>query len=231
MAESMMDQSQQAMEQLIELQRNMARMTLSALEWQETAQLEMTRSMLQNTPGQQFTESMMQRYLQGKEAVMPEMERVMEQGFEAASQPQMNQMGQRGDHRGQTGGQFTDRGRQVQQESARHGTYGRMESQSPQARGSHPSAQGLQRQSTGSQQTGQPTSAQGATDRQGIGQAAGTSTGQQQGMQPGQQQGGQPAQREGMKTSSQQGTSDRSQSQQPQQPQKKGDNNNKGNNK
>lgn len=96
MAESTMNQSQQAMEQLIDLQRNVARMTLSALKWQETAQqqgLEMTKSMLENAPGPQFTESMMQSYLQGMEAVMPEMEQVMERGMQAAAQPQMEQVG------------------------------------------------------------------------------------------------------------------------------------------
>ncbi|ELY74555.1 hypothetical protein C487_15404 [Natrinema pallidum DSM 3751] len=99
MAESTMNQSQQAMEQLLDLQRNAARMTLSALEWQETAQqqgLEMTKSMLESVPGPQFTESMMQSYLQGMEAVMPEMEQVMEQGMQAAAQPQMEQMEQMG---------------------------------------------------------------------------------------------------------------------------------------
>lgn len=199
-AESTMDQGQRAMEQLIELQRNVARTTLSALEWQETAQqqgLELTRSMLQNTPGQQFTESMMQRYLQGMEAVMPEMERVMERGFEAASDPQMNQREQMGGQRERTGGQFTDRGRQDQQESARHGTRGRTESLPLQARGSQLSTQGMQRQSTGSQQMGQSTSAQGATDRQGIGQQPETPMGQQRGMQPGQRQGMQPNQQRG----------------------------------
>ncbi len=99
MAESTMNQSQQAMEQLLDLQRNAARMTLSALQWQETAQqqgLEMTKSMLESVPGPQFTESMMESYLQGMEAVMPEMEQVMEQGMQAAAQPQMEQMEQMG---------------------------------------------------------------------------------------------------------------------------------------
>lgn len=59
----------------------MARMALSAMQWQDTAQrqgLEITRSMMQGFPGQQFTESMMRSYLQGLEAVTPEMERAME---------------------------------------------------------------------------------------------------------------------------------------------------------
>ncbi len=99
MAESTMNQSQQAFEQLFDLQRNMAKMTLSAIKWQEVAQqqgLEMTKSLLENTPGPQFTESMMESYLQGMEAMMPEMEQVMERGFEAAAQPQIAQMEQMG---------------------------------------------------------------------------------------------------------------------------------------
>jgi hypothetical protein len=111
MAESTVDQGQQTMEQLIDLQRNMARATLSALEWQETAQrqgLEMTRSMLENAPGQRFTESMMRNYLQGMEAMMPEMERMMERGMEAATQPPMEEGGARGHSSGRRGQQRGD---------------------------------------------------------------------------------------------------------------------------
>ncbi|WP_408958790.1 hypothetical protein [Natrinema sp. 74] len=118
MAESTMNQSRQAFEQLIDLQRNMAQMTLSAIRWQEIAQqqgLEMTKSMLENTPGPQFTESMMESYLQGMEEMMPEMEQVMEEGFEAAAQPQMAQMEQmesRMQEMGQQPGQMQETGQQ-----------------------------------------------------------------------------------------------------------------------
>lgn len=91
-----MNQGQEAIVQAIDLQRNVARMTLSAMQWQETAQqqsLELTKSMLQGFPGQQFTRSIVQSYLQGLEAVMPEMERAVEKGMQAAAQPGM-EMGQ-----------------------------------------------------------------------------------------------------------------------------------------
>lgn len=93
-----MNQGQRAIEQAIDLQRNVARMTLSAMQWQTTAQqqgFEMTKSMMQSVPGQQFTESMMQNYLQGLEAVSPEMERALESGMQAATRPDEGQrMGQ-----------------------------------------------------------------------------------------------------------------------------------------
>lgn len=49
--EMMMEGSQQALEQTIDFQRTLARMAVSVLEWQETAQrqgVELTRSMLEN---------------------------------------------------------------------------------------------------------------------------------------------------------------------------------------
>ncbi|SDQ90052.1 hypothetical protein [Natronobacterium texcoconense] len=98
MQRTTIDQSQEAMEQLIDLQRNMARMTLSAMKWQETAQkqgMEMTRSMMGSFPGQEFTQSMLENYLQGMQAVMPEMERAIEKGRQAAQPDQsMGGMGQ-----------------------------------------------------------------------------------------------------------------------------------------
>jgi hypothetical protein len=120
MAESTMNQGKQTMEQLIDLQRNMARMTLSAIKWQETAQnqgLEMMKSMVESAPGPQFTESMMQSYLQGMEAIMPEMERAMEQGMRAATQPQMEEMQQMGGQMEQMGSQMAGGGRMREQES------------------------------------------------------------------------------------------------------------------
>ncbi|MBZ6493796.1 hypothetical protein [Natrinema longum] len=122
MAQSTMNQGQQTIEQLIDLQRNMARMTLSALEWQETAQrqgLEMTKTILESAPGSQFTESMVQSYLQGMEAVVPEMERAMEKGMQAATQPQMEEMGS----------QPIGQGRASEAEPRRHETGGRMADQ------------------------------------------------------------------------------------------------------
>ncbi len=85
-----MNRGQETMERLIDLQRNMAEMTLSALEWGESAQrqgIEMTQSMLESAPGPRFTESMMERYLEGMEAIVPEMEQAMEQGMRTAARP------------------------------------------------------------------------------------------------------------------------------------------------
>ncbi|WP_435552548.1 hypothetical protein [Natrinema sp. CGMCC1.2065] len=90
MAESTIERSQQTMERLIDLQRNMAEMTLSALEWGESAQrqgMEMTQSMFESAPGPQFTASMMERYLEGMEAIVPEMEDAMEAGTRAVTHP------------------------------------------------------------------------------------------------------------------------------------------------
>ncbi|WP_440765258.1 hypothetical protein [Natronorubrum sp. DTA7] len=113
--QSTMNQGQAAIEQAIDLQRNIARMTLSAMQWQDTAQrqgVEITKSMMQGFPGQRFTQSMMESYLQGLEAVMPEMERAMEKGMQAATQAQPGpgqQMGsqhQSGQRMGQSDQQF-----------------------------------------------------------------------------------------------------------------------------
>ncbi|MFC4544724.1 hypothetical protein ACFO5R_22580 [Halosolutus amylolyticus] len=105
-----MTQGQEAMEQAIDLQRNVARMALSAMKWQETAQrqgVELTASMLQGLPGQRFTESTMESYLQGLEAVVPEMERAIETGVSAATQPGSGQGRRMGQPQpsGQMGGQ------------------------------------------------------------------------------------------------------------------------------
>ncbi|OLZ41201.1 hypothetical protein A6E15_09470 [Natrinema saccharevitans] len=92
MAESTIERSQRTMERLIDLQRNMAEMTLSALEWGESAQrqgIELTQSMLESAPGPQFTESMMERYLEGMEAIVPEMEQAMAEGTQAVTDPEM----------------------------------------------------------------------------------------------------------------------------------------------
>ena len=97
--QSTMNQGQAAIEQAIDLQRNIARMTLSAMQWQDTAQrqgVEITKSMMRGFPGQRFTQSMMESYLQGLEAVVPEMERAMEKGMQAATQPQSGQGQQMG---------------------------------------------------------------------------------------------------------------------------------------
>lgn len=104
-----MNQGQEAIEQAMELQRNMAQMTLSAMQWQETAQkqgFEMTRSMLQGMVGQQLTQSMIERYLEGLETVMPEMEQALEKGLRATSQPQSTRQG------GQSGSQMQSVGGQ-----------------------------------------------------------------------------------------------------------------------
>ncbi|RQG93862.1 hypothetical protein [Natrarchaeobius chitinivorans] len=94
-------QGQEAMEQMLNVQRNMAEMTLSALKWQDTAQkqsMEMTRSMMGTVPGQQFTQSMLESYLQGMEAIVPEMKRAVEQGMQAADQPEQRMTGRSGQH-------------------------------------------------------------------------------------------------------------------------------------
>lgn len=86
MQRTTMNQGQEAFEQLMTLQRSMAQLTLSALRWQETAReqgMEMTRSMMNQFPGQEFTQSMLESYLDGTEAMMPEMERALERGAAA----------------------------------------------------------------------------------------------------------------------------------------------------
>ena len=91
-----MNQGQDAIEQAMDLQRNMAQMTLRAMQWQGTAQTQgfkMMTSMLQGMPGQQFTQLMMERYLAGLEAVMPELERALEKGVHVTSQPQSTRQG------------------------------------------------------------------------------------------------------------------------------------------
>lgn len=67
------DQGRRALEQTIEVQRNTARMMLSILEWQETAQ----------TQGLEFTKSMFRSYVEGVEAMLPEMRQAVEEGQEA----------------------------------------------------------------------------------------------------------------------------------------------------
>ncbi|WP_255682002.1 hypothetical protein [Natrinema sp. SYSU A 869] len=203
MAESTMNQSQQTMEQLIDLQRNVARMTLSALKWQETAQqqgLEMTKSMLESVPGPQFTESMMQSYLQGMEAIMPEMEQVMERGMQAAAQPQMAQMEQMGNQ--MTGqGRMTEQG-MSQQGMGQRGTSGRMDSQQ------------MGGQQAGSQRMGSPMHSQQGMSQQGM---TGQRTGHQQtggGMRAQQGMDRQPQMQTQAQMGGQQGSSGRSQSQQ-----------------
>lgn len=87
MQQTTITQSQQTIEQLMDLQRNMAQMTLSAMRWQNTAQkqgMEMTQSMMETFPGQQFTQSMLENYLEGMQAIMPEIERAIEKGTRAA---------------------------------------------------------------------------------------------------------------------------------------------------
>lgn len=71
-----LDQSQQALQQAIELQKSAAQMTLSALEWQDTAQRQ----------GLVFTKSLLQSYVQGAEAVVPEMQEAMQQGVDKMEQ-------------------------------------------------------------------------------------------------------------------------------------------------
>lgn len=79
------NQGQRALEQTIELQRNMAQMAVSALEWQETAQ----------TQGLQFTRSMFQNYVEGVEAVLPKMQAAMEEGTRSMSEGRDSSMMQR----------------------------------------------------------------------------------------------------------------------------------------
>lgn len=82
--------NRQGVEHLMNLQRSMARLTLDAMQWQQTAQqqgMELTKSVLNQFPGQEFTQSMLEQYLEGMEAMMPEMERAMERGLQAGGQP------------------------------------------------------------------------------------------------------------------------------------------------
>lgn len=114
MQQTTVDQGQRALEQTIELQRNAAKMALSALEWQETAQ----------NQGLEFTKSMFQNYVQGVEAVLPGTERAMQEGMQAGSMPSGNEMELSSDQRL---GQWTPQsGRQMQ-------SYGRQQSPSPQS--------------------------------------------------------------------------------------------------
>ena len=79
------DQGQEAFEQVFELQRTAAQMTLTALEWQDTV----TRSMLEQFPAQQqgieLTKSMLETYLEGMEAMAPKMKGAMEEGMRAGA--------------------------------------------------------------------------------------------------------------------------------------------------
>lgn len=212
-AESTMNQSQQAMEQLIDLQRNMARMTLSALEWQETAQrqgLEMTRSMLASAPGPQFTESMVESYLQGMEAVMPEMEQVMERGMQAAAQPQMNQMEQMGSQMQGMGAQMSGQARSAEQGLSQRGQHSGMGGQ--QIGSNQPASQQTGGQQTGGQQpSGQEMRTQGTTQPHPQGTTIQPQP-QRTGTQP------QPQLQSHAQTSGQQGQGGRSQTHQSQQP-------------
>ncbi|WP_247000301.1 hypothetical protein [Halosolutus gelatinilyticus] len=151
-----MNRGQEAIEQTIDLQRNMARTALSAMKWGDTAQrqgLEITQSMMQGFPGQQFTEAMMESYLQGLEAVMPEMERAMEKGMRAAAQPGM-EMGQ----------QLEDAGQQPERTGQQmghtdQGTIGGMETPD---RGSQQTGDRLTGEQTGRQPADQSTRGMGS---------------------------------------------------------------------
>lgn len=161
-AESTINQSQQTMERLIDLQRNMAEMTLSALEWGESAQrqgLEMTQSMFESAPGPQFTESMMERYLEGMEAIVPEMEQAMEQGMQAATQPGMAGLSETGTRAGQTSERASGQRRRTEQRPTRQGAgmgeqYG--SSDRPRNEGSQGQQRGGQRRRTGGRGTAMP---------------------------------------------------------------------------
>lgn len=86
-----MNQGREALEQLLNVQRSMAQLTLSALQWQQTAQkqgMEMSQSMLDQFPGQEFTQSMLESYLEGMETMAPEMERALERGAAAGTAAQ-----------------------------------------------------------------------------------------------------------------------------------------------
>ncbi|WP_254768134.1 hypothetical protein [Salinilacihabitans rarus] len=100
------DQGQRALQQAIELQRNAARMTLSALEWQDTTQRQ----------GIEFTKSLLRNYLQGVESIAPEMGRAMQEGMGgpmAAQQEMIEGMerGMQGVAGGQRGSMGPERGR------------------------------------------------------------------------------------------------------------------------
>lgn len=84
MQRTSINQAQTAFEQSFELQRNATKMFLSMLEMQDTA----------GRQGIEITKSLMRNYLQGVEAIMPEMERAMEEGMAAAPTP--GGMGSRG---------------------------------------------------------------------------------------------------------------------------------------
>lgn len=132
MQETTMNQGQEAIEQAIDMQRNMTRMALSVMQWQDTAQrqgFEITKSMMQWTPGQEFTRTMMEGYLEGLEAVAPQMTRAMEQGMRDASQTGMEMGGERQqsqhiDQRPQgTGQQPRETGQQSTQQYPRTGEW------------------------------------------------------------------------------------------------------------
>ncbi|SFI82278.1 hypothetical protein [Natronobacterium gregoryi] len=79
------DRSQQAIEQLLDLQRNMAQITLSAMQWQDTAQKQ-GMELMRSFPGQELTQSMLENYLEGMQTMLPEMERAIGRGMDT-SQP------------------------------------------------------------------------------------------------------------------------------------------------
>lgn len=136
MGESTIERSQQTMERLIDLQRNMAEMTLSALEWGESAQrqgLELTQSMLESAPGPQFTESMMERYLEGMEAIVPEMEQAMAEGTRAVTTPGMPGADGTG-HAERAGGRTGAAGRRMEAGTGRSSGRPRTEGQRYQGR-------------------------------------------------------------------------------------------------
>ena len=76
MQQTTINQAQSAFEQAFELQRNATKMALSMLEMQDTA----------GRQGLEVTKTFMQNYLQGVEAIMPEIEETMETGMRSAMQ-------------------------------------------------------------------------------------------------------------------------------------------------
>ncbi|WP_290811844.1 hypothetical protein [Halovivax sp.] len=99
MQRTSINQARDAFEQSLELQRNATKMFLSLLEMQDTA----------GRQGIEVTKSLMENYLQGVEAIMPEVEQAMEEGMRRAPMP-----GQFREGGGRTSGgpADTDRGRQ-----------------------------------------------------------------------------------------------------------------------
>ena len=106
MQQTTTNQSQQTLEQTVELQRNVAKMVLSALQWQDTAQRQ----------GLELTKTILQNYIQGVEAALPQMEKAMEQGMQAGSMGStFGTGGGEGTRSGQFQGQQGFQGQQPQQ--------------------------------------------------------------------------------------------------------------------